>query len=73
MEVKVRPGKKDGDPKLIYREKITKDHIELVDDDTVRLTILTSDMYMDNATRRYTITLGRDELDVIQAVASNSG
>lgn len=72
MKMSVRPGKRDGDAKLLYNEAISAKHIDVDGTGKIALTITASDVYTAKATQRYTLVFSQDELGLIHRVAKNS-
>lgn len=73
MKLSVRPGKREGLPKLLFDRLIEREDLQAAPEDGVILTIVAKDIYTEKATQRFSIVLSRSEIDMICEVDAARG
>lgn len=64
MRISSRPAKRDGWPKTLFDERLTRECIQF-DPDGVTLTLVVKDIYSKGSNQRYSIRLTEDDLSTI--------
>ncbi|WP_274423693.1 hypothetical protein [Chelativorans sp. YIM 93263] len=71
MRLLARPGKRVGDPKILYSQPLTVENIEVRTTGEVVLTVLAADIYTPKATQRFSITFSPAEIHMICTAAKS--
>jgi hypothetical protein len=66
MRMTVQPGKRFGFPKTLFDRPPGEGEVEMAGDGSVVLSFVADDIYASKATRRFSITFNRSELDMIR-------
>jgi hypothetical protein len=64
MRISSKPAKRDGWPKKLFDERLTRESIQF-DPDGVTLTLVVKDIYSKGSNQRYSIRLTEDDLATI--------
>jgi len=66
MKLTAQPGRKHGHPKVLLERNLQFEDIEVADKGVI-LKVTAADIYTAGATQRFSITLTRDEVGLLQS------
>jgi len=66
MKLTVQPGRKRGQPKVLLERNLQFEDVEVADKGVV-VKITAADIYTAGATQRFSISLTRDEVDLLRS------
>ncbi|MFC6488482.1 hypothetical protein [Nitratireductor sp. GCM10026969] len=68
MKLSVRPGKREGEPKLLFDHLLEMENLVESPEGGVVVTVVAKDIYTAKASQRFSLTFTSEEVDMIARV-----